>query len=110
MILFLCQVKNVELLTTPRSKLEILVSCYVPWCLCGWDCFYNLANTWAGHPAPPLIKALFCDPYMLNVDYGDMGTNVGYFEFGITVLVIVLTYLLVLERARLSLEKVHDFS
>lgn len=46
---------------------------------------------------------------MLSASYGDMGTNVGYFYFGITVVVIILTWLFVPETGRLSLEQVDDY-
>lgn len=50
----------------------------------------------------------FWTPCMLNADYGNMGTNVGYFFFGITVVIIILTWLFVPECARLSLEQVDE--
>jgi sugar porter (SP) family MFS transporter len=54
------------------------------------------------------FAASFWTPYMLNEKYGNMGTNVGYFYFGIEVVVGVLMFLLVPETARLSLEQVDD--
>jgi SP family sugar:H+ symporter-like MFS transporter len=51
----------------------------------------------------------FWTPYMLNVDYGDMGVNVGYFYFGLTVAVLLLVFLFVPETARLTLEQIDDF-
>ncbi|CAG8046945.1 unnamed protein product [Penicillium salamii] len=52
--------------------------------------------------------AAFWTPYMLHPDYGDMGANVGYFYFGITIVVLILTYLFVPETARLTLEQIDD--
>lgn len=53
--------------------------------------------------------AAFWTPYMLNADYGNMGTNVGYFYFGITVAVILLTFAFLPETGRLSLEQIDEF-
>ncbi|KAI0484822.1 general substrate transporter [Xylariaceae sp. FL0804] len=50
--------------------------------------------------------AAFWTPYMLGADYGDMGTNVGYFYFGVTAAIIALTALFVPETGRLTLEQV----
>ncbi|KAF5012543.1 hypothetical protein FDECE_1410 [Fusarium decemcellulare] len=51
----------------------------------------------------------FWTPYMLNAEYGNMGTNVGYFYFGITIVIIILTFLFVPETAKLSLEQVDEY-
>ncbi|KAJ5689450.1 mfs monosaccharide transporter protein [Penicillium macrosclerotiorum] len=53
--------------------------------------------------------ATFWTPYMLNPEYGNMGTNVGYFYFGITVAVLVLVFLFVPETSRLTLEQIDDY-
>lgn len=53
--------------------------------------------------------AYFWTPYMLNPDYGNMGSNVGYFYFGVTVGVLILTFLFVPETTRLTLEQIDDF-
>ncbi|KAJ5115785.1 hypothetical protein N7456_000133 [Penicillium angulare] len=53
--------------------------------------------------------AQFWTPYMLNVNYGNMGSNVGYFYFGITVVVLIFTFFFVPETARLNLEQIDDF-
>lgn len=55
------------------------------------------------------FSAAFWTPYMLNASYGNMGTNVGYFYFGITIVIIALTWLFVPETGRLSLEQVDDY-
>lgn len=54
------------------------------------------------------FAAAFWTPYMLNVKYGNMGTNVGYFYFGIEVVVLVVMFLAVPETGRLTLEQVDD--
>jgi MFS transporter, SP family, sugar:H+ symporter len=54
------------------------------------------------------FAASFWTPYMLNMNYGDMGTNVGYFYFGIEAVVLVVMFLLVPETARITLEQVDD--
>ncbi|KAJ5134132.1 mfs monosaccharide transporter protein [Penicillium atrosanguineum] len=51
----------------------------------------------------------FWTPYMLNEKYGNMGVNVGYFYFGLTVVVLVLVFFFVPETARLTLEQIDDF-
>ncbi|KAJ5183827.1 hypothetical protein N7492_001443 [Penicillium capsulatum] len=53
--------------------------------------------------------AYFWTPYMLNPDYGNMGSNVGYFYFGVTVGILILTFLFVPETTRLTLEQIDDF-
>ncbi|KAH7007562.1 general substrate transporter [Ilyonectria destructans] len=53
--------------------------------------------------------AAFWTPYMLNTDYGNMGTNVGYFYGGITLVIVVLTVMFVPETARLSLEQIDTY-
>jgi sugar porter (SP) family MFS transporter len=55
------------------------------------------------------FAASFWTPYMLNPKYGNMGANVGYFYFGITVVVLVFVVFFVPETARLSLEQIDDF-
>lgn len=52
------------------------------------------------------FAASFWTPYMLNKEYGNMGTNVGYFYFGLTVVIWVFMFWLVPETARLSLEQI----
>ena len=45
---------------------------------------------------------------MLSKDYGNMGTNVGYFYFGVTVAMAVLIFVFVRD-AQLTLEQIDDF-
>ena len=51
----------------------------------------------------------FWTPYMLSKQYGNMGTNVGYFYFGLTVIVLTLVFIFVPETARLKLEQIDDY-
>ena len=51
----------------------------------------------------------FVTPYMLNPEHGNMGTNVGYFYFGLTVIVLGLVFLFIPETARISLEQIDDY-
>ena len=51
----------------------------------------------------------FWTPYMLNVSYGNMGINVGYFYFGLDVILFILLFLYMPETARLSLEQIDDY-
>ncbi|KAJ5729973.1 mfs monosaccharide transporter protein [Penicillium malachiteum] len=53
--------------------------------------------------------ATFWTPYMLNVHYGNMGSNVGYFYFGVTVVILILVFLFVPETSRLTLEQIDDY-
>ncbi|KAL3484676.1 general substrate transporter [Aspergillus germanicus] len=55
------------------------------------------------------FAASFWSPYMLDAQYGGMGTRVGYFYFGVSGAVLVLVFLLMPETARLSLEQVDDY-
>ncbi|KAJ5281009.1 hypothetical protein N7478_006381 [Penicillium angulare] len=52
--------------------------------------------------------ATFWTPYMLNVKYGNMGSDVGYFYCGVTVGVTILVFLFVPETSRLTLEQIDD--
>jgi len=51
----------------------------------------------------------FWGPYMLNPDYGNMGTNVGYFYFGLESISLVILFLIVPENARLTLEEIDEY-
>ena len=51
----------------------------------------------------------FWTPYMINPQYGNMGSNVGYFWSGLGAILIIVTYLYVPETARLTLEQIDDY-
>lgn len=51
----------------------------------------------------------FWTPYMLNVKYGDMGTNVGYFYFGCEFVAFVILFALLPETSRLTLEEIDAY-
>ena len=53
--------------------------------------------------------AQFWTPYMINPEYGNMGTNVGYFYFGLLFVILIIAILFVPETARLKLEQVDDY-
>jgi sugar porter (SP) family MFS transporter len=53
--------------------------------------------------------ASFWTPYMLNPAYGNMGANVGYFYFGVTVAFVILVFFFVPETSRLTLEQIDDY-
>jgi sugar porter (SP) family MFS transporter len=55
------------------------------------------------------FAASFWSPYMLNIDYGNMGTNVGYFYFGVSVVMLILIFSFMPETSRLTLEQVDDY-
>jgi MFS transporter, SP family, sugar:H+ symporter len=55
------------------------------------------------------FSASFWTPYMINPRYGNMGTNVGYFYFGLTMILLALIVLFVPETARLKLEQIDDY-
>lgn len=54
------------------------------------------------------FAASFWTPYMINPKYGNMGTNVGYFYFGLNVASIVVLFFVLPETGRLSLEAIDD--
>ncbi len=54
------------------------------------------------------FAATFWTPYMISKQYGNMGTNVGYFYCGLTMIVLVFIVLFVPETARLKLEQIDD--
>ena len=51
----------------------------------------------------------FWTPYMLNADYGNMGTNVGYFYFGIELITAIILFLILPENGRLTLEQIDQY-
>ena len=51
----------------------------------------------------------FWTPYMLNVHYGNMGTNVGYFYFGIEFITVIIIFFILPENGRLTLEQIDDY-
>ena len=55
------------------------------------------------------FSASFWTPYMINPAYGNMGTNVGYFYFGLTIVLLILAVVFVPETARLKLEQIDDY-
>lgn len=55
------------------------------------------------------FAAQFWTPYMISPDYGNMGTNVGYFYFGLTLIILVVVIIFVPETARLKLEQIDDY-
>ena len=46
---------------------------------------------------------------MIKPDYGNMGTNVGYLYFGLTVFFLIITVVFMPETARLKLEPIGDY-
>ncbi|KEF59787.1 uncharacterized protein A1O9_04635 [Exophiala aquamarina CBS 119918] len=55
------------------------------------------------------FAASFWTPYMINPEHGNMGTNVGYFYFGLLVVILAITIVFVPETGRLKLEQVDDY-
>ncbi|KAK5207548.1 hypothetical protein LTR72_007196 [Exophiala xenobiotica] len=55
------------------------------------------------------FAASFYGPYLLSVDYGNMGLTVGYFYAGLTFAMLVLVFLFVPETARLTLEQIDEY-
>lgn len=45
---------------------------------------------------------------MLGPEYGNMGTNIGYFYFGVTVEILVLVFPFVPETSQLTSEQIDD--
>ena len=55
------------------------------------------------------FAAAFWTPYMINPTASNMGTNVGYFYFGLDVIGFTLLFFFLPETARLSLEQIDDY-
>ena len=51
----------------------------------------------------------FWNPYMINPEYGNMGTNVGYFYFGVEAITLIILWFIFPETGRLTLEQVDDY-
>ena len=51
----------------------------------------------------------FWTPYMINAQYGNMGTNVGYFYAGVTVMLVLVIFFTLPETAFLTLEEIEDY-
>jgi MFS transporter, SP family, sugar:H+ symporter len=56
-----------------------------------------------------IFAVTFWTPYMLNAGYGNMGINIGYFFFGLDIILIIVIFLYMPETARLSLEQIDDY-
>jgi hypothetical protein len=52
------------------------------------------------------FAANFWTPYMINPEHGNMGTNLGYFYFGLEIVIFGVLFLMVPETGRLSLEQI----
>lgn len=55
------------------------------------------------------FAASFYGPYMLSVDYGNMGLTVGYFYAGVSLVMLILVFFFVPETARLTLEQIDEY-
>ncbi|KAF2171025.1 hypothetical protein M409DRAFT_64013 [Zasmidium cellare ATCC 36951] len=55
------------------------------------------------------FAATFWTPYMLQPQYGNWGTNVGYFYFAVNAVSFVLTFIFVPETAKLTLEQIDEY-
>lgn len=55
------------------------------------------------------FAATFWTPYMLQPQYGNWGTNVGYFYFAVNAVSFALTFLFVPETANLTLEQIDEY-
>lgn len=55
------------------------------------------------------FAAQFWTPYMINPEYGNMGTNVGYFYFGLLFVILIVAVAFVPETGRLKLEQIDDY-
>ena len=55
------------------------------------------------------FAASFWGPYMLSAKYGNMGTNVGYFYFGLEMISLALLFFIVPENGRLTLEQIDEY-
>lgn len=51
----------------------------------------------------------FWTPYMINEEYGNMGTNVGYFYFGLTTFYFIFMFLILPETGSLTLEQIDHY-
>ena len=46
---------------------------------------------------------------MISAQYGNWGTNFGYFYFGVEFVTLIVMFLIVPETGRLTLEQIDDF-
>ena len=51
----------------------------------------------------------FWTPYQISPEYGNWGTNLGYFYFGLLIIWFTLTYLSLPETGNLTLEQIDDY-
>ena len=51
----------------------------------------------------------FWTPYMISANYGNMGTNVGYFFFGLLIFYFLITFFSVPETGNITLEQIDQF-
>ncbi|KAH8800239.1 hypothetical protein F5884DRAFT_891082 [Xylogone sp. PMI_703] len=55
-----------------------------------------------------VFGCIFWTPYMLNPDYGNIGSNVGYFYLGTNIVMFCFVVILVPETGRLTLEQIDE--
>ena len=51
----------------------------------------------------------FWTPYMINAEYRNMGTNIGYFYMGMEIAAAIILFLILPETGQLTLEKIDDY-
>ncbi|KAL2786096.1 hypothetical protein BJX66DRAFT_342484 [Aspergillus keveii] len=55
------------------------------------------------------LRHKLLNPYMLDAEYGNMGTNVGYFYFGTELVAFALLFFILPENALLTLEQIDEY-
>ena len=99
--------------------------------LCIWDFFFgafNASTVWLASVEQHSVRhrtygqafttlgsyifnfaANFWTPYMINPDYGNMGTNVGYFYCGMLFVIFIIAFFYVPETGNLTLEEIDSY-
>ena len=124
--MFIFAVTNSALGTTDEAAKKVLIAFLCIWCF--MFTAFNASTSWLAAAEQHSVRhrtygtgfatlvgfifnfaSNFWTPYMINEKYGNMGTNVGYFYFGLLILGLVITYLVVPETGHLTLEEIDEY-
>lgn len=124
--MFIFSVTNSGLGTANESAKKVLIAFLCIWCFMFTG--FNASTSWLAAAEQHSVRhrtygtafatlvgfifnfaSNFWTPYMINKKYGNMGTNVGYFYFGLLIIGLAITYFVLPETGHLTLEEVDEY-